>query len=47
MISMFRRRKRPASERDDMTLILESLMRLDAKLDKIELLVRGEDPDDE
>jgi hypothetical protein len=46
MSSMFRR-KRPAPERDDMTLILESLMRLDAKLDKIELLVRGEDPDDE
>jgi hypothetical protein len=32
---MFRRRRR-----------LQSLMRIDAKLDRIELLVQGEDPDE-
>jgi hypothetical protein len=41
------RRKQPPIEPEEVTLILESLMRLDAKLDRIELLVRGEDPDDE
>lgn len=41
------RRKQPPIEHEEVTLILESLMRLDAKLDRIELLVRGEDPDDE
>jgi hypothetical protein len=30
-----------------MTTILTWLMRLDEKLDRIELLVRGEDPDDQ
>jgi hypothetical protein len=43
---VFRRRPLPI-ERDDVDTIFTWLMRLDAKLDRIELLVRGEDPDDE
>jgi hypothetical protein len=44
---MFRPRRRVPIERDDVDTIFVWLMRLDAKLDTIELLVRGEDPDDE
>ncbi|HYZ77348.1 MAG TPA: hypothetical protein VE596_08240 [Gaiellaceae bacterium] len=43
---MFRRRSLPI-DRDEVNTIFVWLMRLDAKLDTIELLVRGEDPDDE
>jgi hypothetical protein len=43
---MFRRR-RPPIDRGDIDTIFIWLMRLDAKLDRIELIVSGEDPDDE
>ena len=43
---MFRRRPLPI-DRDEVNTIFVWLMRLDAKLDTIELLVRGEDPDEE
>jgi hypothetical protein len=46
MAAMFRRR-RVNVEPADVTTILTWLMRLDAKLDRIELLARGEDPDDQ
>jgi hypothetical protein len=38
-----RRRRQPSF--DDATLILRSLMQIDAKLDRIERLLQGEDPD--
>jgi hypothetical protein len=42
---VFRRRRRKP-DFDDAALILQSLMRIEAKLDRIELLVQGEDPDE-
>jgi hypothetical protein len=42
---MFRRRRRQRPF-DDATLILRELMQIDAKLDRIERLLQGEDPDE-
>jgi hypothetical protein len=44
---VFRRRPPPSERDEDLTAILTWLMRLDEKLDRIELPVRGEDPDDQ
>jgi len=44
--AMFRRRREPP-ENPDVTTILWWLMRMDAKLDRLELLARGDDPDDD
>jgi len=41
------RRGRKENDEPDVFTIMTWLMRLDAKLDRLELLMRGEDPDDE
>jgi hypothetical protein len=46
IVDVFRPRRQSA-EIPDVITILTWLMRLDAKLDRIELLVIGEDPDDQ
>jgi hypothetical protein len=43
--AVFRRRRQPPEDPNIRT-ILVWLMRVDAKLDRLELLVRGEDPDE-
>jgi hypothetical protein len=43
---VFRRRPSPVP-REDVNTIMTWLMRLDEKLDRIELLVRGEEPDEQ
>jgi hypothetical protein len=44
--AVFRRRREQPHD-PDITTILWWLMKLDARLDRLELLMRGEDPDDE